>query len=224
MPSEEGRSRMTRKDPSPVDLEIAEREVDTTMSRRSLVTASGVAALGGLAAALLVDQTAFATAGTDERPNVPTEADAALLGQVIALELAASELYRARLESGAEGDLAVAVGVMAENHQAFAQAVSGITGLSAGEPNSAVIDANLAGFTGSDSDFFAAAHGLEQTAAATHTALIADYESDDAIALTASIAITEARHATVLADLLGVSDLDVLFGNTASALSLGDEA
>ncbi len=207
-----------------MDLEFAERDVDTTMSRRSLVTAGGVAALGGVAAALLVDQSAFATAINDERPNVPTEADVALLEQVIALELAASELYRAKLESGAEGDVAVAVGVMAENHQAFAQAVSGITGLSAGEPNSEVLDANLSGFTGSDADFFATAHGLEQTAAATHTALIAEFESDDAIALTASIALSEARHATVLADLLGVSDLDVLFGNTASALSLGGEA
>ena len=46
-----------------------------------------------------------------------------------------------------------------------------------------------------------------------------------AIALTASIAVVEARHATVLADLLGVDDLDVLFGNDQSALELtGDDA
>jgi len=225
-----------------VDLEPAERDVDTSLSRRSLVTAGGAAALGGLAAALLIDRTALAVEDDDEgsdRPNVPTDADAALLQQAIGLELAASELYRAKLEAdgaeivdptAAQDDdasdepitLSAVIGVMAENHQAFAQAISGATGLGAGESNADVVDANLAGFSGSDEEFFATAHALEQTASATHTALIAEYESDDAITITASIAITEARHATVLADLLGVADLGVLFGNDASALSLGD--
>jgi hypothetical protein len=207
-----------------VDLETAERDVDTSMSRRSLVTLTGAAGLGGLAAALLVDRTALAAPADDaERPNVPTEADAVLLEQVIGLELAASTLYRAKL-AGSDGDLAVAVGVMAENHQAFAQAISGATGLPASEANADIVEANLAGFTGSDEDFFAAAHTLEQTAAATHTALISEYESNNAIAITASNALTEVRHATVLADLLGVTDLDVLFSNNESALSLGDNA
>ena len=41
----------------------------------------------------------------------------------------------------------------------------------------------------------------------------------------ASIAVIEARHATVLADLLDVDDLDVVFGNDQSALDLtGDDA
>lgn len=207
-----------------MDLETAERDVDTSMSRRSLVTLTGAAGLGGLAAALLVDRTALAVGDETQRPNVPTEADAARLQQVIGLELAASALYRAKLSAGADGDLAVAIGVMAENHQAFAQAVAGDTGLSADEANAEIVDANLSGFTGSDDDFFAAAHTLEQTAAATHTALMSEYESDDAIALTAAIALTEVRHATVLADLLGVDDLDVLFDNDQSALSLGGDA
>ncbi|MEP6295798.1 MAG: ferritin-like domain-containing protein, partial [Ilumatobacter sp.] len=190
-----------------------------------LVTLSGAAGLGGLAAALLLDRTTLALPADDEveRPNVPTDADVALLSQVIGLELAASELYRLKLES-ADGDLAVAVGIMAENHQAYAQAVAGATGLSAQSANESLVDASRAGFEGSDDEFFAAAHAFEQTAAATHTALMGQYESDDAIALTASIALTEVRHATVLADLLGVSDLDVLFGNDESALSLGDDA
>ncbi len=209
-----------------MDLETAERDLDTSVSRRRLVTLSGAAGLGGLAAAMLLDRTALALPADDEveRPNVPTDADAALLQQVIGLELAASTLYRLKLENGTEGDLAVAVGVMAENHQAFAQAVAGATGLSAEAADAALVDANRNGFEGSDDEFFEAAHSLEQTAAATHTALIGRYESDDAIALTASIALTEVRHATVLADLLGVTDFDVLFGNDETALSLGDDA
>ncbi|MFK7918886.1 MAG: ferritin-like domain-containing protein [Ilumatobacter sp.] len=218
MPSVEGRSRMTRKDPSPVDLENAEREVDTPMSRRSLVTLAGAAGIGGLAAALVVDRTALAAPTDDVQPNIPTAADIAVLEQVIGLELAASALYRARL--AASDDLASAVGVMAENHQAFAQAISGATGLPASQANDDIVDEYLAGFTGSDTDFFTAAHTLEQIAAATHTELLSVYESEDAIKLTAAIAVTEARHATVLADLLGVDDLDVLFGNAQSALSL----
>ena len=206
-----------------MDLESAERDVETSMSRRSLVTLTGAAGLGGLAAALLVDRAALA-AGEDVRPNVPTEADIDTLERVIGLELAASSLYQSRLAAGAAGDLAVAVGVMAENHQAFAQAIAGATGLSAGVADAEFVDANLAAFSGSVEEFLAAAHSLEQTAAATHTALISEYESDDAIALTASIALTEVRQATVLADLLGVNDLNVLFGNDQSALSLGGGA
>ncbi len=208
-----------------MDLEPAERELDTPVSRRSLVTLSGAAGLGGLAAALLLDRTTLALPADDEveRPNVPTDADVALLAQVIGLELAGSELYRLKLDS-TDGDLAVAVRVMAENHQAFAQAVAGSTGLSAETANASLVAASRSGFEGSDDEFFAAAHAFEQTAAATHTALMGQYESDDAIALTASIALTEVRHATVLADLLGVTDLDVLFGNDESALSLGDDA
>lgn len=225
-----------------MDLETAERNVDTSMSRRSLVTVGGATALGGLAAALIVDRSALA-ATPDERPNVPTEADALLLEQVIGLELAISTLYRAKLDElgpasapeesdAVEGEpvaieampLAVAVGVMAQNHQAFAQAISGATGLRANQPNEDVVEANLAGFTGSDDEFFAAAHTIEQIAAATHSSLITRYESADALTLTASIALTEVRQATVLADMLGVTDLDVLFGNNESAISLGDDA
>lgn len=215
---------MTRKDPSPVDLETAERENDTPMSRRSLVTLAGAAGLGGLAAALVADRAALAAPADEVQPNVPTEADVAVLEQVIGLELAASALYRARLAAGASDALAPAIGVMAENHQAFAQAISGATGLPASEANADIVDANLDGFTGSDTDFFATAHTLEQIAVATHTELLGAYDSQDAIKLTAAITLTEARHATVLAHLLGIDDLDVFFGNEESALSLEGNA
>lgn len=213
---------MTRKDPSPVDLENAETGTGT-MSRRSLVARAGLA---GLAAALVIDRGAMASAAApDERPNVPTDADTATLALVIGLELAASELYRAKLASGTGSDeLATVVGIMAENHQAYAQAIAGATGVSAQTVNMAIVDERLGGFTGSDTDFFSAAHQLEQEAVLTHTDAIASYESAQAISLTASILIVEARHATVLADLLGVTDLDVLFGNEASALDLAGDA
>lgn len=208
-----------------MDLEIAEPAPDTSLSRRSLVTRAGVAGVAGLAAALLVDRTALVSAAVpDERPGVPTEADKVLLDRVIGFELAASALYRAALDN-ATGDLAVAIGVMADNHQAYAESIAGATGISAGTANEEIVAVFESMFTGSSTDFLTSAHTLEQTAVATHTALIAEYESSHSIELTASIAVVEARHATVLADLLGVDDLDVLFGNDQPPLDLtGDNA
>ena len=206
-----------------MDLENAEPAPDA-MVRRSLFARVGAAGFAGLAAALIVDRAALA--GTDERPNVPTPADEATLARVIGFENAASALYRARLDAGVPSELEVTVNVMAENHQAYAQAIAGRTGLSTREFDApSVFDQFEPAFTGSANDFFEAAHQLEQTAVSTHTALLAGYESEDAVRLATSILVVEARHASVLANLLGVTDRDVLFGNDESALTLsGDDA
>lgn len=212
---------MTSKGPSHVDLEIAEPAADAAVGRRNLIGMAGVAGLAGAAAALLANRTALAAT---EQPNQPTAADTELLEQALGLELTARDLYRAQLESFPDGELAVVVGVMAENHEAYAQAIAGSTGVSAGSigRNDEVYDANEAAFTGSD--FAEAAHTLEQIAVATHTELLGEYESADAISLTASILVVEARQATVLANVLGVDDLDVLFGNEQAPLSLGGDS
>lgn len=212
---------MTSKGPSHVDLEIAEPVADAAIGRRNLIGMAGVAGLAGAAAAMLSAQTAMAVS---EAPNQPTAADTELLAEALGLELAARDLYRAQLAANSSSDLAVAAGIMAENHEAYAQAIAGITGLSASDDvrNNDVFDSLSDDFSGSG--FAAAAHGLEQTAVSTHTALLGEYESADAIALTASILITEARHATVLAAVLGVDDYDILFGNDQPALALGGDA
>lgn len=203
-----------------MDLEIAEPADDTSLSRRGVVAGVSAAGLAGIAAALVMNRPAAAsTPTTDAQPGIPTDADKVLMEQVIGFELAASDLYAAALESVPE-DLAVAIDVMAQNHRAYAQAAAGIAGLSANVVNAEVFDANVAAFTGPSEEMLEAAHTLEQTAVATHTALISEYESADAIALTASIAVVEARQATVIADLLGVDDFDILFGNDQPALEL----
>lgn len=204
-----------------MDLELAESAADAAVPRRNLIGMAGAAGLAGAAAALLAGRTVVAA---PEQPNRPSTADVALLEAALGLELAARDLYRAQLEASPSGDLAVAVGVMAENHEAYAQAIAGAAGLSAQTVgrNDEVFDANVAAFEGSG--FAEAAHTLEQIAVATHTELLGAYESADAIELTTSILVIEARHATVLADLLGVDDLDVVFGNDQSALELGGSA
>lgn len=206
-----------------MDLEIPEPATGTTLSRRGLVARAGAAGLAGLAAAFVIDRNALASAtGPDTRPGIPTESDTALLIQVIGLELAASDLYRAALE-GASDDMAVAIGILSDNHRAYAQSIAGATGSPAGQADEEIVSANIDDFTGSNDEFLAAAHELEQTAVSTHTSLISQYESSHAIELTASIAVIEARHATVLAEMLGVDDLDVLFGNDQPALQLTGE-
>lgn len=211
-----------------MDLEIAEpatepahgRSAANGVARRSLFARAGAAGIVGLAAALTVDHVALASPDTTvARPNVPTASDNGTLELVIGFELAASELYRAAAAGVSDG-LVAAVGVMAENHQAYAQAIAGKTGLSASNMNDGIYETFVARFTGSDDDFLTAAHELEQAAVSTHTAAITGYESNEAIGLTSSILVVEARHATVLADLLGVSDFDVLFGNDQPAITL----
>lgn len=225
LPSGKAVSRMTSKGPSHVDLEHADPGADAAAdqrrpSRRSLIAMAGAAGLAGAAASLLAERTAGA-APAEERPNVPTDGDIELLRAALALELAARDLYLAQLAADPDGDLAGAVAAMAENHEAYAQAIAGFTGTSARPDarNDEVFDGNIAAFE--SSDFAAAAHELEQVAVATHTALLGQYESSDAIYLTASVLVVEARHATVLAAVLGVDDLDTLFGNDQSALTVG---
>lgn len=209
---------MTSKGPSHVDLELAEPDASVPVGRRNLIGMAGVAGLAGAAAALLAGQTSLAAA---DEPGQPTDADRALLKQALSLELTASDLYRAQLDASPSGDLAVAVGVMADNHRAYAETIAGIIGASAGRigRNDDIYEANVEAFE-SPSDFVLAAHTLEQIAVATHTALLAEYESAHAIGLTASILVVEARQATVLAEVAGVDDFDVLFGNDQSALDL----
>ena len=200
---------MTPKGHSPVDPVTAEHASPAGASRRSLFGAVGAAGLAGVAAALLLDRTAQA---------VPTDADIALLERAMLLELTARDLYEVALEAAGE-DEAPVVRVMRNNHQSYAQAIAGAAGLSARGRVDEVFDSLEPAF-GSAATFAEAAHSLEQTAVATHTALLEDYESDAARSLTASILVMEARMATVLAVDLGVDDLDVLFGNDATPLEL----
>ena len=69
--------------------------------------------------------------------------------------------------------------------------------------------------------FAEVANSLENTAAATHTELVAMYESVNARKLTASILVVEARMATVLSNLGGLSsNLEELFEPEAEPLDL----
>ncbi len=99
-------------------------------------------------------------------------------------------------------------------------------GLSSPGPNAEVVDQLSDAFMTSDAQAFGnAARSLENTAVATHIALLGGYDSIQAINLTASIITVESRHAAVLTSLAGFSsNLDEMLGNTADALDISGGA
>jgi hypothetical protein len=202
---------MTPKGPSPVDLDPAA----PASTRRGLIGVLGAAGLAG-AAALSIARPASAA------PTSPTAGDEELLRQAMQLELTAAALYREAIDAGlsdAAGELAA---VFAENHTAYAAEIAGAAGFSANTRNEEIFEQLRSDFATSDADDFAqVAASLENTAAATHSALMADYESFNARKMTSSIIVVEARMATVLTDLGGfATSLDDIFEPDAEALEL----
>ena len=205
---------MNSKGPSLVDLHTNER----ASSRRSLLGLGGIVAAGTVVA--LASSTTAAAA-----PDKPTNADRVALEAALRLELAARDLYR-QAAGELDGDVAQLASVVGENHGAYAQAISGAIGISANERNEDVFNAQRSLFAVSDAQAFgAAARTLENIAVATHTALLANYESIDAIELTASIITTESRQAVVFTSLAGFgSNLDEMLSNSAAPLELAGGA
>jgi hypothetical protein len=200
---------MTPKGPSPVDLDPAA----PASTRRGLIGAVGAAGLAG-AAALSIARPASAA------PTSPTKGDKELLRQAMQLELTAEALYREAIDAGVSDVAGELAAVFAENHVAYAAEIAGAAGLSANTRNEEIFEQLRSAFATSDAEAFAqVAARLENTAAATHSALLADYESSNARKMTASIIVVEARMATVLTDLGGVAaSLDDVFEPDADAL------
>ena len=205
---------MTPKGPSPVDLESAA----PASSRRSLIGALGAVGIAG-AAALSIARPASAA---PIRPNSPTASDKVLMRQAMELELTAQALYQAALDAGVSDVAGVLASTFAENHLAYADKIAGTAGFSANTLNQEVFEQLQPAFATSDVVAFAeAAASLENTAVATHTLLLGEYESIKAKSLTASIIVVEARMATVLTDLGDLaSDLDDVFEPDVEALEL----
>jgi hypothetical protein len=194
-------------------------------SRRRLLTA-GVS--GAALAALVAGRAAAQTEGgatTTAAPKRPTTADEALLVAAQAAELAAFELYDSALGGDAfEGDDRATIAGIRQHHDAYAEALGGLLGRgSTSDADEAVVEQYSSGFDGSSAASVAlAAHGLERTLVATHTALLAELDGTDGAGLIASILVVEARHIPVLASLAGLdpaSDLDAFVGqNDATPL------
>jgi len=195
-----------------VDLETAER---ATM-RRSMISTVGAAGIAAAVGALAIARPAAAA------PFAPTDADRARLTVMMQLELAAQALYEASLDAGLDGDAGALAVVLANNHQAYAQAIAGSAGLSATSRSSFVFDEFESAFATSDAVAWAtAASELEQTYVATHTEAIPRFEGVESVNLVASILVVEARQSIVLADVAGLAlEADVVNATEATALEL----
>jgi hypothetical protein len=162
---------------------------------------------------------ATSTETTTSAPQRPTEDDIALLGFAESFELTARDLYQLALDSGlADDELADVFSTLRDNHEEYANRLSGILGVDAVRARDDALYEELSGdFEGGDAAAAAAAGlDLEATAVATHTDLIGQLAGIDGIAAVASFVIVEARHATVLADVAGAGDdLDALLTSDA---------
>lgn len=165
------------------------------------------------------DSAPVAATTTTAPPERPTNDDLPLLGFAQSLELAAVALYDIALAGKELGDDRALFTTLREAHLAYTQVLSALLGRQA---PGAVLDAAVTqfqdGFGGSTKDVLAAAYDLEATALATHDELIGVLLGTDGVALITSILIAEARHCTVLADLAGSTDLDMLLLSDATAL------
>ena len=186
------------------DSATADHAAPERSTRRALLGA------GAIGAALALAGSRPAAAGTTGL----SESDLALTGFAISLELAARDLYDAAIAAGA------GVGIwqtMREQHEAYAQRLAGISGISASVRDDATFDLLVSEFETSDPS--QAAYELENIAAATHTELIGSVEEVNLAAAMASFVSMESRHALVMAAQAGEDDFDLLFSNTATPLS-----
>ena len=192
--------------PHVTDSALADHAGNDRSSRRALLGA----VVGGAAIALAGGRSVAATA---DAPGLSDD-DLAIAGSAIALELAARDLYDSAIAAGADGDVWTA---MREHHEAYAQRLAGITGISATESDQAAFDELGDGFATSDPA--AAAFELENIVAATHLELIGLVDDVDIASAMASFVAIESRHATVLASLSGrADDFDALFVNPATVV------
>ena len=183
------------------------------------------AGLIGLAGSLLPGLASRAGASPDQAtttapPKRPSDSDLELLRFAQSAELAAKSLYDTAL-AGELGDTAKAVLTHVRNaHKAYAQTLAAEIGRTApGAPDAALVEASSEAFAGSQSSVVAAAFELENVLVATHTEVIGLLTGVDGARIIGSIVPAESRHALVLGDLAGVTELDDLLINSATALT-----
>lgn len=181
----------------------ADRAATEHTSRRALLGA------GVIGAALAVTGSRSVSAAAP----VPND-DASIAAQAMGFELAARDLYDAAIAAGSTDDL---WHIMREQHESYAQRVSGLVGKPANSPSATLFDSSTASF--SSKNPLLAAMELENTLAATHTEWLATVTDPNmAIALASFIAM-ESRHAAVLGLLADVAPGDELFVNAAATIA-----
>ena len=151
-------------------------------------------------------------------PRQPTAADVELLAFATGIELAMVDLYR-RAASANQGDMKTVAELFTANHRAAAQALSGLIGRQAPRTRNEKFFAEHSGFGDASGAKETAAYlaGLENALVATHLGVLGTLRGIDGANLVASILPVEARQATVLVGMSGVSDLDAIMALDSEA-------
>ncbi len=186
------------------DSATADHAAPQRSTRRALLGAGAIGAALALAGSR---PTAAGTSGL-------SESDLALTGFAISLELTARDLYDAAIAAGADDDTWT---TMPQQHEAYAQRLAGISGISAQSRDEPTFELLRVAFSANDPT--EAAADLENTVAATNTELIGMVDDVGIAAALASFVSIESRQATMWTLLSGDDDADALFSNTATAVS-----
>ena len=107
---------------------VADPAIPTVKGRLRGAPIPTPSAVGLAGTRRLVGSSAVSAGGLRHAPPGPTAADAELLGAAQAVELAARDLYRAAIDAGADDDVYVGI---RDNHQAYADVLSGLLGRAA---------------------------------------------------------------------------------------------
>lgn len=216
-----------------MDIDVTQScvEVEQRFPRRGILAAG----VGGAALSLLpflsgranasASTTTQGTTTTSAPPRRPTDDDTSLLNFAQQVELTALALYDEAI-AGVKSwspEQATVMTTLRQSHNAYANAISGLLGRNAANtPDQDLFNGLRSKFTGKPKDVLLAAALLESAAVATHLDVLAKLQGVNGAALVASIEVAEARHATVLRDLAGVTDESSLLVDVEADSLLGN--
>ena len=147
-----------------------------------------------------------------------SETDITLLVAAQSLELAAQDIYEVVVSQKSKSDDEQALLVLIRSHHAaYGQTLNGVLSKRAATRRNEEAYTKFFAMLADKSKLWSTLLELENTAVATHTAIIERLSSAKNAALLASITTVEARHAAMLATLIS-TDLDLALENPAQAL------
>lgn len=192
-----------------------------TTSRRALLSALMGSALAAPLLASRASAEGSSTETTVAPPSQPVETDKPLLDSLRAVELSLAALYaEASAISGLTTDEKSIVQMLADHHQAYADALSGLLGRAAISPRDPVTYAQYAaGMKGASFNAIAPTMiAIENGAAKRHTEALARIKGLDGANVLASIIPIEARHGAAIAT-LAKQPLVAVITNTAAPVA-----
>ncbi|MEY2478994.1 MAG: hypothetical protein QOG87_4309 [Actinomycetota bacterium] len=227
-PFREGLSRLFDRTDVPAELKAGVVLGSVARRRVLRIGATSVAAAAVLAACGGGDETPAATEATTTT-TAPSPGDITVLRTASSLELVAVSVYDQAIKSGLVTTPAVtdAARTFMGQHKDHAAVFEALTKKLGGEPyttaNPAVtqqLQPRVAGLT-SERDAVALALDLERAAAATYFAAVGTLGDTSLNEIVMSVGGVEARHATVLAAVLGQPGVPAAFANTTGAVAPG---